>query len=591
MMRSNVKRIAFLLPLLVSTCGLSMASYDQYTTDSNSPVTNPINKPSGSSGSMGAAPSPGAAASNVDNYINQNDQLNLNKDAGVVKVLRTNQKNETNEFVPKLIPIKSAKVRELRSIARQIVGIEGGAAEVVNDTEKKQTFIQVTCPPFQVPYVDAAIRALDKEWLSATDDGTEVGKYVPKFRDATDTNRIAMIYAGGGIASSVIDATNNTATHWNDPSQVKNYVKVSEAADIPVSEIAVNANFYEVTDNTTTKIGVDYLNWKNGPGRNLFELVQAAERTDSVFKNVHSIYSPLPNNADAVDKTNVHTLLSQGTQHYSSVNAWLTAAYVDFLKVRSKAKVVASASLHSYSGSQAVWQETTDPVITAGTGTLLTSVTFTGGQPVTSITSSGSGQRAHVYSNSVDSEYDTNAARDPYIPVWERQVNNPNNATIGLYLSIVPYIGTESAELSILAADSNITGTTVQNQPIVDKRVVSSYVRVRDGETIILGGLKRTNKAKNTVGMPFLSTVPYAGYLFGNESTADEKSDVVITLDPTISVKSDSKIAKTSGKMTEAAVKAVKDADYSHNCYGFDQWMLDTDSPRPCVANCPLAIK
>jgi hypothetical protein len=541
MMRSNVKRIAFLLPLLVSTCGLSMAAYDQYTTDSS----NPVNKPSGSSNRMGVVPSPGAVDSNVDNYINQNDQLNIAPKDGVIKVLRVNQKNETNEFVPKLIPVKSVKVRELRSIARQIVGIEGGAAEVVNDTEKKQTFIQVTCPPFQLPYVDAAIRALDKEWLNATDDGTEIGKYTPKFRDAVDTDRIAMVYGGGGIASSVIDPANNTVTHWNDPGQVKNYVAVSQAADIPVSEIAVDATFYEVTDNTATKIGVDYLNWKNGPGRNLFELVQGSEH-------------------------------NQGTQHYSSSNAWLTAAYVDFLKVRSKAKVVASASLHTYSGSQAVWQETTDPVVTAGTGTLLTSVTFTGGQPVASITSSGSGQR-------VSSGSDETSV--------ERQVNYSNSATVGLYLSIIPYIGTESAELSILVADANITGATVEDQPIVDKRVVSSYVRVRDGETVILGGLKRTNKAKNTIGMPFLSTIPYAGYLFGNESTADEKSDVVITLDPTISVNSASKVAKTSGKLTEASVKAVKDADYSHNCYGFDQWMLDTDSPRPCVEKCPLCIK
>ncbi|HBF34562.1 TPA: hypothetical protein DDW35_08355 [Candidatus Sumerlaeota bacterium] len=565
MKRSNLKRVAFLLPLLISTCGLSLASFDQYAADDTNPINTPKSKMNATNTGglgIGVTPSPSASVSHVDNYINQNDQLNINPKDGLIKVLRVNQKNEINRFVPKLIQVKSVKVRELRNIAREIVRLEGGDAEVVNDTVKGQTFIQVTCPPFQVPYVEAAIHALDKEWLTATDDGTEVGKYAPKFRSVEETDTIAMVYAKGGVASSTIDRTNNTATHWNDPGQVKNYVSVSQAADIPVSEIKLDASFYEVTDNTATKIGLDYLNWKNGPGSNLFKLVEGASRTKwhETANTQPSVYAPwlaVPGES-----------LYKESLNYASTNAWVTAAYVDFLKTRSKAKVVATASLHTVSGQSASWTDS-QPVV---------GITSTAVTPDTSKTAVDPKTGTSI--NSLATTYDRTVTAD-----------SSDAVTVGLTLAITPYIGTESTELDIDVTSSNISGTTAQNLPLVDTRHIVTTARVRDGETVLLAGLKRTNKAKNNVGLPFLSTVPYAGYLFGNESTADEKSDVVIALDSTISVNSPSKIAKTSGKLTETAVKAVKGADYFHNCYGFDQWMLDHDGPTRCTENCSLATK
>ncbi|HBF35019.1 TPA: hypothetical protein DDW35_10715 [Candidatus Sumerlaeota bacterium] len=606
---------------------------------------------------MGAASSPDASVSHVDNYRNQNDQINVKTTDGAVKVLRVNQKDLTNQFVAKLIPVKSAKVRELRSIVRQIVALEGGAAEVVNDTEKKQTFIQVTCPPFQIPYVEEAIRGLDKDWVTATDDGTAVGKYVPKFRDATETNAIAMVYASGGIANSKIDTASNTATHLNDGGQLKNYQDVSQAADIPVSEIKVDANFFEISDNTATKIGVDYLNWKNGPGSNLFQLVQGAERAVTTYKNASSIYSPYLPNTSAVANTNVHEVLTDATQHYASTNAWITAAYFDFLKVRSKTKVLASASLHTVSGQSALWYETqsvagisssfdrTQSNLSGTIATLdaVTSVT-TGGTTInistyrtyilneissgfshysdlvtalnaaTTVAQINTAFRAWVVlwgAGDVDADIviadavdaatvaAPNGAVTVYNPTtvsvnrsnWSRTVSAAQNGMVGLVLVIQPYIGTESTELSLLALDAQISNTESEGQiPVINENILETRVRVRDGETTLLAGLKRTNKAKNNVGIPFFSSIPYAGYFFGNESKMDEKSDVVITLDSTVSVNSPSKVAKTSGKLTDKMIKTVKDADYTHNCYGFDQWMLEHDC-QPCTANCPLAVR
>lgn len=89
----------------------------------------PVDRVTGSSVNQFSA---GETNSRIDDYIYQNEQINLNKDAGVVKVLRTNQKSELNDFVTIIIPIKHAVVRELRGVARTICRKEGGDANILS---------------------------------------------------------------------------------------------------------------------------------------------------------------------------------------------------------------------------------------------------------------------------------------------------------------------------------------------------------------------------------------------------------------------------------------------------------------------------
>lgn len=639
-MMRNAKRIASLLPLLALISGVSMAAYDLYTPDVANIPPGPHSAPT-----VKVAPAPNAVASNVDNYINQNDQINVNPNDGVVKVLRVNQKAQTNEFVAKLVPVKSAKVRELRQIARAITNTEGGTAEVVMDPEKKVNYIEVTAPPFQIPYLEQAITALDKQWLNATDDGTETTVYKPKFRDANRTDVYASRLVAGGIASSVIDNLNNTATHINDSINVKNYMTVSKAVDIPVSEIAVNANFYELTDNNATKIGLDYVAWKNGPGSNLFELLYATERNRERFVNSSSIYNPQsPTVSNLVDNT-AHETLAKGTHYYASVNAWVTAAYFDFLKVRSKARVLATAALHTKSGEVATWTDS-QPVLSIVASGTNTKANFAKSRASATASSTGFpnvldedvyrslataalggtvdlsalsvSQIDVLLTNKFGAAYAAqlkaaaSPADDTADPVtkttalasgnagdlgkWDRAVNYAaTGGAVGSTLIIQPFIGTDSTEMSVYAQVSGISGTSPDGNPIINNRTVNSQVRVRDGEKVILAGLKRTNKAKTNSGFPMLSTVPYLGYLFGNESASEQSTDVVITLDSTVSGKSDSKIERvkaTSEPLTNEWKKLVDSTVIPQNCYGFDQWLLEHECPNstPCCES-PTFLK
>jgi len=70
--------------------------------------------------------------------------------------------------------------------------------------------------------------------------------------------------------------------------------------------------------------------------------------------------------------------------------------------------------------------------------------------------------------------------------------------------------------------------------PTLNKRYVKSSVRLRDGETIVLGGMVKesVNDVYNQV--PFLGSIPILGWLFKNVERVHSKSQLLIFVTPHI---------------------------------------------------------
>jgi type II secretory pathway component GspD/PulD (secretin) len=61
-------------------------------------------------------------------------------------------------------------------------------------------------------------------------------------------------------------------------------------------------------------------------------------------------------------------------------------------------------------------------------------------------------------------------------------------------------------------------------------------VRVRDGETIIIGGLMQDQTQENYTGFPGLQSIPLLGGLFRYKTDTKTKSELVIMITPTLQV-------------------------------------------------------
>ncbi|MEO1881351.1 MAG: type IV pilus secretin PilQ, partial [Methylococcales bacterium] len=99
-----------------------------------------------------------------------------------------------------------------------------------------------------------------------------------------------------------------------------------------------------------------------------------------------------------------------------------------------------------------------------------------------------------------------------------------------LELNVRPQItpdGDVIMELLIKKDDSNGEGG-------IDKREIETIVRIKDGETVVLGGVYDNNSAKEEFKIPFFGDLPGIGFLFKNNTKSDRKSELLIFVTPKI---------------------------------------------------------
>ena len=93
----------------------------------------------------------------------------------------------------------------------------------------------------------------------------------------------------------------------------------------------------------------------------------------------------------------------------------------------------------------------------------------------------------------------------------------------GITLEVTPQVSSDGFVLLDMFAKSSQAdfSRTVDNIPTEITRQATSHVLVRDGQTVVLGGIYRDTATDNTTGVPWFKTIPVIGWLFQNESKAE----------------------------------------------------------------------
>ncbi len=66
--------------------------------------------------------------------------------------------------------------------------------------------------------------------------------------------------------------------------------------------------------------------------------------------------------------------------------------------------------------------------------------------------------------------------------------------------------------------------------PVIDIRETDTIVRVRDGETVVIGGLIQDKNRDNYSKIPILGDIPFLGKAFSQQIRSSEKVELVILL-------------------------------------------------------------
>ncbi len=109
----------------------------------------------------------------------------------------------------------------------------------------------------------------------------------------------------------------------------------------------------------------------------------------------------------------------------------------------------------------------------------------------------------------------------------------------GLKLRVTPQINKEGY-ITMLVQPSFTDVQEAAISTVVDRvfnpimRSISTLVRVKNGQTLVLGGLLRSTETKVVHKVPLLGYIPIVGWLFTSSSTRRINSDLVIFITPTI---------------------------------------------------------
>ena len=130
--------------------------------------------------------------------------------------------------------------------------------------------------------------------------------------------------------------------------------------------------------------------------------------------------------------------------------------------------------------------------------------------------------------------------REEYYSIVSGPVTYPYTTleaiTAGITLKITPYIsenGEITVEIQPEVSDVTVEATE-ERLPVITKRQVNTKVRVKDGETVIIGGLTNQTEFERVTRVPILGYIPIIDLFFKNKKKIVEETEVVVFITPSI---------------------------------------------------------
>ncbi len=119
-----------------------------------------------------------------------------------------------------------------------------------------------------------------------------------------------------------------------------------------------------------------------------------------------------------------------------------------------------------------------------------------------------------------------------------QQINDIQYRDIGLSLNVTPHINPDGVViLDVTPEISQLTSQTIPISsttaaPVIAKRSAESRIGVKDGQTIVIGGLMEDRKISNVQKVPLLGDIPVLSWFFNRTQVKKTKTELLIFLTP-----------------------------------------------------------
>ena len=105
-----------------------------------------------------------------------------------------------------------------------------------------------------------------------------------------------------------------------------------------------------------------------------------------------------------------------------------------------------------------------------------------------------------------------------------------------LEMDVTPHITSDEKIFMQLTVSNNRPdfGNSIQGQPAIQIKEVTTQVLVDDGDTMVVGGVFATEESLAVESIPGFSRIPLLGYLFRNKNFNSSRNEMLVFVTPSI---------------------------------------------------------
>src|SRR5665213_3596636 len=166
-------------------------------------------------------------------------------------------------------------------------------------------------------------------------------------------------------------------------------------------------------------------------------------------------------------------------------------------------------------------------------------------------------------------------------------INTIQYQDVGIILNVTPHINPEGLVILDVAPEiSQLTGTTVPISagvaaPIIAKRSAMSRVGIKNGQTIVIGGVMQDSKTVTISKVPIIGDIPILGELFRRTQIDKNKTELLIFLTPHVAQQPETLDPMTRDEMngTKLTPGAVEPGMFQDHMKGMNRGNIPESQP------------
>jgi len=166
----------------------------------------------------------------------------------------------------------------------------------------------------------------------------------------------------------------------------------------------------------------------------------------------------------------------------------------------------------------------------------------------------------------------------PYVELSQTNLGGSQTSTrfkeIGTVLTVTPRVTHDKTIICNLEAKESLINGTFEGVPIEDKREISSTMSLSDGQTIFIGGLRKSDNESTVKKLPILGDVPVVNFLFRSNQRKEQVNELLVFLKCSVIDKDKQELTPHQQEVLETAPPVVPRVD------AWETTMYDTKHPE-----------